>query len=502
MITIRRLSNHYRIAGSGSARAGLQRRLDHVCTSLLSDALEGPARDFADPEGPVFKIRKLKLRLWIDMQRRSDGQIAEDWARLLARALHRQLAEGGPDSVMRYPDQAAFLAAWISALLDGVAQDRWMYDEFAQINDLPVGRALVAGLARHPDHIAATFRALAGQGQRDRLIARLGAQDIAVLWTLWTGAAPRRPDTLPRSLIGSLPVDGLTAPAVEPGGSDARARTALRWLLVLSGAPAHLSPLSAAPLAMQLAQISAIFAAVPGLRRLWITPGARAEDIRAVLRATPPDLAAIAAWIAPLLARPETAATRLAVARMLPATADDTGPDASHKTPKPATATRLLTAFAGVGLLLPALRGCDPDGKLTAQDRHRLLISVFTGAQRLLAAGDFGLRQLSGLPPEILLDEMPTEMLTEMPADRLAPLHAEMLDAFRRDLRGMQAASLPYLAKQFFAQPGVILIDDTQITLRIHSLPLKVLLLVAGRLGDQGRLPWLDLALRIEVGDA
>ncbi|MFZ5961661.1 contractile injection system tape measure protein [Thalassococcus sp. BH17M4-6] len=495
MIAIQRLHNRYQIAGNGAARVTLARRLDHICGQLLAQALEDPARDFADPDGPVYKIRKLKLRLWLNMAVQSDGQIATDWARLLARALHRQLAEAGPDTVMRYPGQAAFLAAWVAAVLDGVAQDRWMFAEFAVFDGLPAGRSISAGLARHPGHIAATFRALAGQGQRDRVIAAFTVRDTEVLWTAWTGARPKRAEALPRALLERVAGLALTTPVFEPGGAAARARCAFRWLLVLTAAPVGLSPQSAAPLAMQLAQLAALFHAVPQVRQVWARTRPDAAELRQAVAQVPGDLAQIAQWAATLIAREDLASARKSVLRVLP----DTTPASAQprmttgKGPTKGPEVRLHTPFAGAVLLLPAMRRADPDLRWTDQYRHHLLAGLFTGTDRLLANGDFGLRHLSGLPPEAVLDP---------PPDTLDEDRAQLLDLFRRDLRGMGKASPDYLRAQFFLRPGTLRIGPECLHMRIQTIPLKVLLQLAGRLGEQGTVPWLgDLPLRIEVGD-
>lgn len=493
MIQITRLSNHYRIAGQGSAVAQATRRLDHVCKTLLAQALEGPARDFADPDGPVLKVRKLNLRLWLDMARRSDGQIAEDWARLLARALHRQLAEAGPENVMRYPSQAAFLAAWSLSVLGGTASDRWVYAEFALLHDLPKGRAISTVLSRHPDHILATFRALAGQGQRDRLIAALGPRDIAVLWVALTGAEPRRADALPLALLQALPTEGLTAPPQTPATAQDRVRTALRWLLTLTSAPASLTAHTAAPLAMQLTQVTALFHVSPALRALWVQTRPDAAAIRAALATLSPDLAAAGTWAATLMARSDTATARQALAKLVPQTRTEATAQTPAKARKPQPDTRILTPFAGAALLLPALRIFDPETQLTTHHRHHLLCTISTGPDRLLARGDYGLRQLSGLPPDTVLDPAPETLADDL---------EQILATFRQNLRGMARASQPYLTNQFFTQPGAVILGPRLLTVRIHSVPLKVLLQLSGRLGEQGTLPWLDdIPLRIEVGD-
>jgi hypothetical protein len=121
---------------------------------------------------------------------------------------------------------------------------------------------------------------------------------------------------------------------------------------------------------------------------------------------------------------------------------------------------------------------------------------MFDGPDRLLARGDLGVRLLSGLPPDTVLE--PEGEDGPAFAERCARLRA----GFTAGLRGMDKASPGYLARQFFAQPGRIALDDAAVTARVHAVPLKVLLHLAGRLGRQGPVQWLaERELVVEVGD-
>jgi len=167
---------------------------------------------------------------------------------------------------------------------------------------------------------------------------------------------------------------------------------------------------------------------------------------------------------------------------------------------------RLRSGFAGLGLLLPAVRQLGLAERLGPAGLHRLLVAAIPPPARALAAGDAALRWLSGLPPH----ERPGDAEIDWPsaADaeglRLAsdveshgdgpemPALRMVLDAFAAGLPGMSGSSAAYLAAQFLARPGRLDRDARRLVVRVEGVPLRILLAMGGRLGPQGPLDWLD----------
>jgi hypothetical protein len=513
MITIDRMETEFRLAGQPAARAHLARRLDRIVQERVGAMLEDVARDFAAEDGPVFRIRRLHLALWLDAARLNDAEIARSWAASLARALHRQIAEGGPSRVMRYPSHAAFLAAYLSDLAGGRVSGRWEYQEFHTLEDLPAGRAAAFVLCRDSRWIGPVFRILAEVHRLDFVIAPFTAQDVEGLWRSWTNSAPVAPPWIEPGLVarafGLVP----EPPATEPGGADARARTALRWLIALSTGPRALPPPVAGGLALQIGHLAALVAAIPHLREALHEGLAFDLPIREL--AASADLSAAAAWLEGAIGRRDGEAHLTSLLSLI---------EGRKPTPRALRRSevrpdRIVSTFAGAALLLPAIRQLGLAHRLGPVGLQLLLAAAMTTRHRILARGDLGLCWMSGLPeqlptdPILKIDWPDAEDLGLDPAGlvRDAATHGDgpelpalrsVLDAFATGLRGMPGSSAAYLSAQFLVRSGTLIRDDDTLLVRLTSVPLRILLQMNGRLGGQGPLDWLDgRELFVEVAD-
>lgn len=178
----------------------------------------------------------------------------------------------------------------------------------------------------------------------------------------------------------------------------------------------------------------------------------------------------------------------------------------------------LRCAFAGAGLLLPALRDLGLGDHLGSQGRARLLALAVPLKLRPLASADPALRWLAGQdadqppPGEVNWPDAATQPAPLRALQDDAASHGEgpgmpalraVLDRFCTGLRGLQGSSADYLARQFLMQPGEIESRPRQVVLRLGPLPLRLLLVMGGRTGDQGPIPWLGSRnLIIEVPHA
>ncbi len=503
------MNNNYRIAGKSEARAQLARRLDRVVSEKLNEALEGAALDFADESGELYFIRRLDLRLWLNASRLNDTEIARNWAIALARAMHRQIHDADPDNVIRYRSQAEFLATWVGDVLGQRATGQWQYAEFEELHDLPAGQAISLALIRDPRWIGPVFKLLGENQTAAPLVAAMTSRDISVIWQAWVGEAPELRDDVPLTLVQSVVEQDLQRPGFEFGGSEARARMALRWLVTLSLGKAGLPASVAARLAMQLGHLGAALHAVPDLAILLASPTPDQATLQELLGKLPNDMTQTRAWIAKLAQRSDHDQSRTVLVQIHQGSLARVS-----RTETPESEDKIISAFAGVGLMLPVLRDSGLWESLGPAGRVAILAHAMTGAERLLARSDNGLRQMAGLPQNVVLDDYLHEVdwtggvaLTD--ADKashgesdLTRVLRKLLDLFSHDLRGMRGASLAYLCNQFMVRPGTLIRTRSRLLIRIDSVPLKVLLQLAGRLDDQGTLPWHDdVELRLEAGN-
>jgi hypothetical protein len=516
VIEIARMSSSYRLGGAPERRAHLARRLDRIVASGVATALENVAGDLGGEDGPVYRIRRLDLALWLNAAVTNDADIARSWATSLARALYRQIAEGGPGEVIRYPSRAAFLAAWLSDLVDHRSEGRWEYDEFGSLDGVRTGRAAAFVLAQDPRWIRPVFGALRDSRRSEALIRTLEAADVEVIWSALAGVPPAASRRLDARLIEEARRINVAAPVVASGiGAGDRARGALRWLLALS-VEQGMPPRKASGLAMQLAYLDALLGALPSLRSVL---GGRAVPpplLEAMLVAAPRELGPATDWLAEVCE--EGSSTDLL--RRLRALAERPGHPlggAGTEAIPAGGSTTMTSAYAGVGLLLPALRDSGLGGELGPEGIHRVLVAA-TGASRQDTAGtDPALRWLAGLPeghvaPEAVNWPTPEQLNIAPEALRSEAEHhgsdpelaalRSVADLFSVGLRGMSGSSLGYLARQFFRRTGTLVRSEDVLEVHLHAVPLAILLRMGGRLGDQGAIAWLDgRRLIVETGD-
>lgn len=188
----------------------------------------------------------------------------------------------------------------------------------------------------------------------------------------------------------------------------------------------------------------------------------------------------------------------------------------SADSPEPAIALaaplRLATSFAGLAFLLPVMRDLRLYQFLDAAGRYQVLLTALGNELQPLAWSDTTVSWLAGLAPQEeeqarraqvdwpditqwAVSVGSRELAAQIPADlKSQPCSAVtflVLRRFAAGLRGFAESSPGYLARQFINQPGQIHIDPESIHVYLSRAPLGVVLRVAGRDGEQGRIPWL-----------
>ncbi|MGH8467302.1 MAG: hypothetical protein ACRER5_24425 [Pseudomonas sp.] len=136
------------------------------------------------------------------------------------------------------------------------------------------------------------------------------------------------------------------------------------------------------------------------------------------------------------------------------------GGDEEHEVP----------AEAWLRTLLPDLPQSLPDGTLPAAWRLGLAAQRQHDIERLMHSGNV----------ELMLAKL-------------------LLAQFAARLSGLQGSSDAYLRSQFLHHSGYFVIDETQIVARLDSVPLFIVLRMAGLAGWSDQLPWLQRPLTIEI---
>ena len=123
--------------------------------------------------GGVCRIRRLPVRLTVSLADLKDARLPKLWAAAFGRALAETLARptgSGPVEVVRAENLAEWLARFIHDLLNGIARERWEYQEFQEYIGLSTKDAALAVFNQEPSEIVSVLVALEARGALDRLL--------------------------------------------------------------------------------------------------------------------------------------------------------------------------------------------------------------------------------------------------------------------------------------------------------------------------------------------
>jgi hypothetical protein len=171
---------HYRVWSARGARIppGLEQVARERVGEALGQALEAA---FGDDPG-VYVLRNVRADIAVDTSaHQPDRLVAEEWARCLASAITQAIAADGDEGVVRFADEAEFVARFAADLVDGVAWGRWFYGAFTELRPLGSQAALSTVLLDNRGKLPAILAWLARHGSLERVLAALDADSLDAL---------------------------------------------------------------------------------------------------------------------------------------------------------------------------------------------------------------------------------------------------------------------------------------------------------------------------------
>jgi hypothetical protein len=170
------LRRRYRVVSAGPDPASV-RRLDGLAAQRVTTDLE-PALDGLTPDGEVVVLRRVAARTSLNLSGTADALLADAWSRDLAAAVGRAVATDPGDgaNLVRFPSQAAFVAAFIADVLTGRAWQRWYFGAFARHRHRAAADAIAAVLTEYRDQLAAILAELDRLGMLERLVGTVALE--------------------------------------------------------------------------------------------------------------------------------------------------------------------------------------------------------------------------------------------------------------------------------------------------------------------------------------
>jgi hypothetical protein len=176
---------HCRYCISADSALPLIARLDEVGRQALASycarALDGVMQD----NRTVWIVRSVTVPFTLNGKAvRDDTILARQWAERITIAVTREVAKGSDAAnVMRFDDQADFVAVFLSDLLRGSAWQLWYYGAFERFRNQPTGAAALGVLLENRDHVPQVLARLARMGSLESLLTVLGPDGVKRIWS-------------------------------------------------------------------------------------------------------------------------------------------------------------------------------------------------------------------------------------------------------------------------------------------------------------------------------
>jgi len=180
---IGRLHCRYRI--SADSTLPLLTRLDEVGRQALASICADALASVLQEDRTVWIVRSVSVPMTLNPKSVWDDTIlAKQWANRITIAATREIAKGSDGAnVMRFDDQADFVAVFLSDLLRGRAWQHWYYGALERFRNQTTGSAAFGVLLENRDYIPHILARLARMGSLETLLAVLGPDAVKRIWS-------------------------------------------------------------------------------------------------------------------------------------------------------------------------------------------------------------------------------------------------------------------------------------------------------------------------------
>jgi len=233
-VTVGLWTGTYQLPRDFSVPRDLQLRLDSIVADRLALACRSFLEQSLNPADPsVWRVRDLTLNFSLDTGFSDVHGVACDWGRSLAFEI-LSIVEGGQvnDSILRFPNRAAFLAQFLADLAAGRAWGKWYYEEFSDLQMLPSRQVICSIFLRKDPLPADLLRQIASIGRLETVLQVLNESDAGLIFDLCfeNAASTFRNENL-QKWAGIVLELWNSAPLRAASRAEVQSRDALRLLI-------------------------------------------------------------------------------------------------------------------------------------------------------------------------------------------------------------------------------------------------------------------------------
>lgn len=192
---VHHLACRLRLVEGRHGASALARRLQGVAGVALCEAY-GHALDKAlGDDHTVYVVRRVGGRVLFRLADDTRGaELADAWGRHLAQCAVRAIALDRPGNIVRFADQAEYIATFVGDLLRGKAWSRWYFAPFSGLQNRAAAAVIGAVLEDHRDYLPAILGHLQRSGTIESVLAALDGEALRDFWVQGLGAS-RPPDS-------------------------------------------------------------------------------------------------------------------------------------------------------------------------------------------------------------------------------------------------------------------------------------------------------------------
>lgn len=184
-ITVGRWSGTYHVPRDFPVPQTVQHRVDDIVASQLAASCSSYLKNYLSADNPeVWRIRNLTLNVSLDAEFSNTVGVVVDCARNFASELLSVLDSGESATVVRFPNQVAFLTQFLSDLATGRAWGKWYYEEFSELRVLSERQAICTIFLRPDTPSVELLLQLASIGRLESVLQRLNDADARLIFDL------------------------------------------------------------------------------------------------------------------------------------------------------------------------------------------------------------------------------------------------------------------------------------------------------------------------------
>lgn len=175
----------YSLFGEQAAAQVLGQRFERTDPAAVARGLEGVLAGALSGDATVYILRRVEASLAVRMEGSADeGVVARGIGDRLGGLVLRSLAldPGDGANLVRFDDQAAFVARFATDLVEDRAWGRWYFGAFRRFQGAPTRSALLAVLIENRAHLPRILAALQRAGALGAVLRALGLEGSRALW--------------------------------------------------------------------------------------------------------------------------------------------------------------------------------------------------------------------------------------------------------------------------------------------------------------------------------